>query len=181
MTKNNVLVIGGALLLSLGLSVGCSEEDPISNSGNGGKTGGASNGTGGAVSGTGGGTGKTCGAMKVPSGCATADAALTTAQCKLCHTAAGAELFKTIDFMTDPKGSLLGKPAAYADLGAVVTPSTCPTPRETLLDANNFDTSLFVTKVRGSGFACGVKMPQGFPMTAADQACILAWACELTQ
>ncbi len=155
---------------------------PSTGSGGGGPVGsGGKAGVGmGGSTGSGGGGGKTCGVMQVPSGCATFSASLASAFCTTCHTKAGAAGFKTIDFITDPSSALVGKNAIYGDLGAVETPGMCPATREVLLDRNDFDKSLFVTKLRGTS-ACGTSMPQSLPMTAADKDCLLRWACSLIQ
>lgn len=155
---------------------------PSTGSGGGGSVGtggGGSVATGGKVGvGTGGSapSGATCGPMNVPSSCATATAALE--QCKACHDSAGAKTFATLDFFTDPKTALVGKPALYTG-----GPTMCPAEKEMLLDPNpaNFEKSLLVTKTRGIGFACGLKMPYptGVFGQATDKDCILAWACGL--
>lgn len=160
-------------------ALACSGTDPVQGSSGPKATGGATASS--AVGGSGGASGKTCGMMQVPSGCATFSDSLTKANCTTCHSSDGARLFKTIDFITNPSAAMLGKSAVYADMGAVVTPGTCPATREVLLNPNDFDKSLFVTKLRGTGFACGVAMPQGFAMTAADKDCLLRWACSLIQ
>lgn len=160
-------------------ALACSGTDPVQGTSSPKATGGAppTSGTGG----SGGASVKTCGAMKVPSGCATFSDSLTKANCTTCHSSAGAPLFKTIDFITNPSATLLGKSAVYADMGAIVTPATCPATREILLNPADFDKSLFVTKLRGTGFACGTAMPQSFAITPADKDCLLRWACSLIQ
>lgn len=144
-----------------------------------GSGGGGSAGMGGST-GSGGGNGKACGMMQVPSGCATFSASLGNASCTVCHTKDAAPSFRTIDFITNPSTAMLGKNAVYGDLGAVLTPATCPATREVLLDPKDFDKSLFVTKLRGTS-ACGTAMPQGFAITPADKDCLLRWACSLIQ
>jgi|GEM_PF-1635804 len=182
--------VGTIGLVGVCAALACSGTDPVEGSspkatggapaisGSGGAP--AISGMGGApaISGMGGAPGKTCGAMKVPAGCANATAAL--APCKACHDAEGIKAFKTLDFFTDPKGALLGKPGLYTTYTPVAgLIAGCPATKEVLLDPNNFDTSLFVTKTRGTGFACGDKMPQIGTNTQAERDCIVAWACGL--
>ncbi len=169
---------GTVSLVGFAAALACSGTDPVQGTGPK-ATGGAPASS--ATGGSGGSSGKTCGAMKVASGCATFSASLASAFCTTCHTKDGAAGFKTIDFITNPSAALLGNNAIYGDLGAVETPATCPATREVLLNPNDFDKSLFVTKLRGTGFACGTSMPQGLPMTAADKDCLLRWACSLIQ
>ncbi|MDX2050800.1 MAG: hypothetical protein SFV15_00295 [Polyangiaceae bacterium] len=187
--KLRMVFVGGLALGGFSALWACSSDD----SSGGMKSTGGTSGVGGAAStggakstggttGSGGGAMKTCGAMNVTPGCATFDASLTAGACKTCHTSATAAGFKTIDFVTDPKGSLVGKPAVYTTYetadGKV---AGCPAQPEVLLDPDNFDSSLFVTKVRGSGFKCGKLMPLIGVITASDRDCLLSWACELIQ
>ena len=157
-------------------ALACSGTDPVQGGSSPKATGGAP-----ASSAMGGAPAKTCGAQKVPAGCADATAALV--QCKVCHDAEGVKTWNTVDFFTEPKAALLGKSALYTDVGGGAVLG-CPEQKEILLDPNDFDGSLFVTKTRGTGFKCGLKMPWplgDYADKTQDMNCILAWACGLTQ
>ena len=156
-------------------ALACSGTDPVQGGSSPKATGGAP-----ASSAMGGAPAKTCGAQKVPAGCADATAALV--QCKVCHDAEGVKSWNTVDFFTEPKAALLGKSALYTTINDVAV-AGCPAQKEILLDPNDFDGSLFVTKTRGTGFKCGIKMPWNadFADKTRDMNCILAWACGLTQ
>lgn len=87
-----------------------------------------------------------------------------------CHE--GSEPPGNIDLISPGvENRLLNVPAKYEN---VRDPENCPQEPELLLDPNDLEASLMLTKLNGS-FACGDPMPQGLPLKANEIDCVRQW------
>lgn len=106
-------------------------------------------------------------------------AILATCAGPICHDPGGSG---GVDLISPGvEGRLVGVPATYQNVE--VSPETCPTDNpELLIDPNNIDNSLMLTKLLGTQ-ACGYAMPIPNPprMPDAQINCMRQWAQQLVE
>lgn len=116
------------------------------------------------------------------SGC-DVNAAMVSCQGPACHGRPGAESAVTLSagldlFSTTRETDLLDRPATYEGVPEEDLPN-CPSPPELLVDTENVDRSLILTKLDDT-HACGLAMPIGSPIANEDAQCIRDWLHFLT-
>jgi hypothetical protein len=99
-----------------------------------------------------------------------ANATTVLGMCTICHSAASAASFANLDLMSDGVAMrLVGVAAATGNNGMCGG-------KGNLLDKTTLPaTGILIDKIKGTQ-TCGVRMPQGGMLSAADTACLQAWA-----
>lgn len=101
-----------------------------------------------------------CVSMAISAKCSTA-----------CHTMATAAASGNLDLTGDFASRLIDKPATY---GGIANMAEC-TPGAKLIDTATAANSVFLKKINGTQGTCGLAMPVGVPLTAAEKTCLQNW------
>jgi len=105
----------------------------------------------------------------VETSCATSSTVL--AMCIVCHSATAKSAYADLDLMTDGVAMrLVGVPATTTGANGV-----CGGKGNLLNKTTLPATGILIDKIKGTQ-TCGVRMPQGGMLSAADTACLQAWA-----
>jgi len=99
-----------------------------------------------------------------------ANASTVLGMCTICHSAASKANFADLDLMSDGVAMrLVGVAATTGSTGMC-------SGKGNLLDKTTLPaTGILIDKIKGTQ-TCGVRMPQGGMLSAADTACLQAWA-----
>lgn len=94
------------------------------------------------------------------------------AKCSMaCHTPATVAASGNLDLTGDFAARLIDKAATY---GGITNMAEC-TPGAKLIDITMSANSVFLKKINGTQGTCGLPMPVGVPLTAAEKTCLQSW------